>query len=63
MLRRTPARFLLRGYPACGGDAFLDETEDQWRCLQCARPVRREALADDAGQLAAFPVTAHRRAS
>ncbi len=29
----------------CGGDAFFDRMDEEWRCLQCARPLRQSAQA------------------
>jgi hypothetical protein len=32
--------FRSRACPKCGGDAFFDRGDEQeWRCLQCARPL------------------------
>ncbi len=33
-------KFRLGACQRCGGDTYLDMTDDsEWRCLQCARPV------------------------
>ena len=38
------AQFRLRSCQRCGGDAYLDVTDGpEWYCLQCARPVSRDA--------------------
>jgi PHP family Zn ribbon phosphoesterase len=30
----------MRACPRCGGAAYLeDDDENEWRCLQCGRPV------------------------
>lgn len=44
MKRNLPV-LVLRACPHCGGAAYLeDEVEQEWRCLQCARPVPAEAV-------------------
>jgi ribosomal protein S27AE len=42
--KRTSMR--LNACPRCGGSAYLESEENEWRCLQCARtippPVREQ---------------------
>lgn len=45
--------FRLRGCRRCGGDCYLDQTDEpEWRCLQCARVVPTGAAAAPVGNLA-----------
>ena len=44
--------FRLRGCRRCGGDGYLDQTDEpEWRCLQCARVFPTEAAAAPVGSL------------
>ena len=41
MASTREASYRLRACTRCGGDAFLDTSDEpEWRCLQCARPVK-----------------------
>ena len=57
--RRSGFRF--RACQTCGGDAYLDLTDDpEWRCLQCGRPVLKSAAERPvrlAGELRTATVT------
>jgi ribosomal protein S27AE len=51
MAKVSTVRFLRRGCQRCGGDAFLDlSDEPEWRCLQCGRLVTNVAAADSEGR-------------
>ncbi len=40
MVTRHGATFRMRACRRCGGDAYLDVSDDhEWRCLQCGRLV------------------------
>ena len=42
--KRTSMR--LNACPRCGGSAYLEsDEENEWRCLQCARPVPPPQMA------------------
>ena len=46
MAYRTQRSIRFRACHRCGGDAYLDLTDEpDWRCLQCARPVPEYATA------------------
>ena len=54
MATRTEQSIRFRACQQCGGDAYLDLMDDpEWRCLQCARLVPGQAMA----QSAPTPVT------
>ncbi|MNC98950.1 hypothetical protein D3C83_170670 [compost metagenome] len=39
-MKRSSQSLVMRACPRCGGAAYLEELDGQeWRCLQCARPV------------------------
>ena len=39
-MNKTGLNFRSHACPRCGGDAFLDRTDEpEWRCLQCGRVV------------------------
>jgi hypothetical protein len=51
MTQQTVTRFLRRACQRCGGDAFLDLSDDPaWRCLQCGRVVTTAAAPASDGQ-------------
>ncbi|MFQ5880827.1 MAG: hypothetical protein ACE5IZ_11740, partial [Dehalococcoidia bacterium] len=44
MSTRTTPTFRLRACQRCGGDAYLNVTDEpEWRCLQCGRLVPAQA--------------------
>ena len=46
MTTQTDCTIRFRACQRCGGDAYVDaKDEPEWRCLQCARPVREHATA------------------
>ncbi len=54
MAARPSWTFRFRACQRCGGDAYLDPTDEpEWRCLQCARPVAEQRTA----RLVTAPVT------
>lgn len=43
-LNAKRSSFMFRACQRCGGDAFLDVSDEpEWRCLLCSRPVQPEA--------------------
>jgi ribosomal protein S27AE len=39
-MKRSTIGLKMHACPRCGGAAYLeDPKEDEWRCLQCARPI------------------------
>jgi hypothetical protein len=54
MTTQRGSTFRLGACQRCGGDAYLDLTDEpEWRCLQCARPVAEQRTA----RLVTAPVT------
>ena len=45
MLTSLPSKYSLKTCGRCGGDAYLDGEELEWRCLQCGRGVTALAVA------------------
>jgi ribosomal protein S27AE len=40
MQKRNGLKLMMHACPRCGGSAYLEDPhENEWRCLQCARPV------------------------
>ncbi len=46
MITRKSTSMMLSACSRCGGDAYLDATDEpEWRCLQCGRLVARTKVA------------------
>jgi hypothetical protein len=44
-MKRRLQTLIMRACPRCGGAAYLEDPDEQeWRCLQCARPVPLNAI-------------------
>jgi len=57
---KTGMKLIMHACPRCGGAAYLEDPRDgDWRCLQCARTVPDQAVAEARrAQTAASPAAA-----